>query len=101
SPRIPTELHIKRLVVGGMERVFEIGRIFRNEGMDSTHNPEFTMLEAYQALADHTDMMDLVEQVFSEVTRAVIGGTTLTYQGKEVDLATPFRRATMIDLVSE
>jgi lysyl-tRNA synthetase class 2 len=101
SLRIATELHLKRLVVGGMERVFEIGRIFRNEGMDSTHNPEFTMLEAYQALADHTDMMDLVEQVFSEVTRAVIGGTTLTYQGKEVDLATPFRRATMIDLVSE
>jgi lysyl-tRNA synthetase class 2 len=101
SLRIATELHLKRLVVGGMERVFEIGRIFRNEGMDSTHNPEFTMLEAYQALADHTDMMDLVEQVFSEVTRAVIGGTTLSYQGKEVDLATPFRRATMIDLVSE
>ncbi|HEX6145476.1 MAG TPA: lysine--tRNA ligase [Acidimicrobiia bacterium] len=101
SLRIATELHLKRLVVGGMERVFEIGRIFRNEGMDSTHNPEFTMLEAYQALADHTDMMDLVEQVFSEVTRAVVGGTTFTYQGKKVDLATPFRRATMIDLVSE
>jgi len=101
SLRIATELHLKRLVVGGMERVFEIGRIFRNEGMDSTHNPEFTMLEAYQALADHTDMMDLVEQVFSEVTRAVVGGTTFSYQGREVDLAAPFRRATMIDLVSE
>ena len=101
SLRIATELHLKRLVVGGMERVFEIGRIFRNEGMDSTHNPEFTMLEAYQALADHTDMMDLVEQVFSEVTRAVVGGTAFTYQGREIDLATPFRRATMIDLVSE
>ncbi|HSK07287.1 MAG TPA: lysine--tRNA ligase [Acidimicrobiia bacterium] len=101
SLRIATELHLKRLVVGGMERVFEIGRIFRNEGMDSTHNPEFTMLEAYQALADHTDMMDLVEEVISEVTRAVVGGTTFTYQGREVDLAAPFRRATMIDLVSE
>jgi lysyl-tRNA synthetase class 2 len=101
SLRIATELHLKRLVVGGMERVFEIGRIFRNEGMDSTHNPEFTMLEAYQALADHTDMMDLVEQVFSDVARVVIGGTTFTYQGREVDLATPFRRTTMIDLVSE
>jgi lysyl-tRNA synthetase class 2 len=99
--RIATELHLKRLVVGGLERVFEIGRIFRNEGMDSTHNPEFTMLEAYQALADHTDMMGLVEHVFSEVARAVLGGTMLTYQGREVDLATPFRRATMIDLVSE
>jgi len=101
SLRIATELHLKRLVVGGMERVFEIGRIFRNEGMDSTHNPEFTMLEAYQALADHTDMMDLVEQVFSEVTRAVVGGTTFTYQGREVDLTTPFHRTTLIDLVSE
>ena len=99
--RIATELHLKRLVVGGLERVFEIGRIFRNEGIDSTHNPEFTMLEAYQALADHTDMMDLVEQVFSDVTRAVVGGTTFAYQGKEIDLSMPFRRATMIDLVSE
>jgi lysyl-tRNA synthetase class 2 len=99
--RIATELHLKRLVVGGLERVFEIGRIFRNEGIDSTHNPEFTMLEAYQALADHTDMMDLVEQVFSDVARAVVGGTTFAYQGKEIDLSMPFRRATMIDLVSE
>ena len=99
--RIATELHLKRLVVGGMEKVFEIGRIFRNEGIDSTHNPEFTMLEAYQALADHTDMMDLVEQVISEVTRVVIGGSSFAYQGRDLDLSTPFRRSTMIDLVSK
>jgi lysyl-tRNA synthetase class 2 len=101
SLRIATELHLKRLVVGGMEKVFEIGRIFRNEGIDSTHNPEFTMLEAYQALADYTDMMELVEQVLTEVTRVVLGEPTFSYQGREIDLTAPFRRATMIDLVSE
>jgi lysyl-tRNA synthetase class 2 len=101
SLRIATELHLKRLVVGGMEKVFEIGRIFRNEGIDSTHNPEFTMLEAYQALADHTDMMELVEQVFVSVTQVVVGETRFSYQGGEIDLSGPFRRATMIDLVSE
>jgi len=101
SLRIATELHLKRLVVGGMEKVFEIGRIFRNEGIDSTHNPEFTMLEAYEALADYNDMMDLVEQVLTEVARVVLGGTTFSYQGADIDLGAPFRRATMIDLVSE
>jgi lysyl-tRNA synthetase class 2 len=99
--RIATELYLKRLVVGGMEKVFEIGRIFRNEGIDSTHNPEFTMLEAYQALADYTDMMDLIEEVVSDLTRTVIGGTSLTYQGRDLDLSRPFRRASMLDLVSE
>jgi lysyl-tRNA synthetase, class II len=99
--RIATELYLKRLVVGGMERVFEIGRIFRNEGIDSTHNPEFTMLEAYQALADYTDIMDLTEEVVSDLTREVTGGTSLTYQGRDLDLSRPFRRASMIDLVSE
>ncbi|MET0566615.1 MAG: lysine--tRNA ligase [Acidimicrobiia bacterium] len=98
--RIATELYLKRLVVGGMEKVFEIGRIFRNEGIDSTHNPEFTMLEAYQALADYTDMMDLTEEVVSDLTREVTGGTSLTYQGQDLDLSRPFRRASMIDLVS-
>jgi len=101
SLRIATELHLKRLVVGGMEKVFEIGRIFRNEGIDSTHNPEFTMLEAYQALADHTDMMELVEQVFVAVTQVVVGENRFSYQDREIDLSGPFRRATMIDLVSE
>jgi lysyl-tRNA synthetase class 2 len=99
--RIATELFLKRLVVGGMEKVFEIGRIFRNEGIDSTHNPEFTMLEAYQALADYTDMMTLVEDVIPEVARAVTGDTRITYQGREIDLTPPIRRMTMAELVSE
>jgi lysyl-tRNA synthetase class 2 len=99
--RIATELYLKRLVVGGMEKVFEIGRIFRNEGIDSTHNPEFTMLEAYQALADYTDMMALIEEVIPEVTRAVTGATTLSFLGRGLDLSPPFRRATLIELVSE
>ncbi|MGH8913622.1 MAG: lysine--tRNA ligase [Acidimicrobiia bacterium] len=99
--RIATELYLKRLVVGGLEKVFEIGRIFRNEGIDSTHNPEFTMLEAYQALADYTDMMELVEQVVEGVTETVLGHTGLTYQGRELDLSPPFRRVSMTDLVSE
>jgi lysyl-tRNA synthetase class 2 len=98
--RIATELFLKRLVVGGMERVFEIGRIFRNEGIDSTHNPEFTMLEAYQALADYTDMMELIEVVVSGLSLEVTGGTSLTYQGRDLDLSRPFRRASMIQLVS-
>ena len=99
--RIATELFLKRLVVGGLEKVFEIGRIFRNEGVDSTHNPEFTMLEAYQAFADYTDMMALLEEVIPEVARAVTGGTKVAYQGREIDLTPPFRRATMIELVSQ
>jgi lysyl-tRNA synthetase class 2 len=99
--RIATELHLKRLVVGGLERVFEIGRIFRNEGIDSTHNPEFTMLEAYQALADYSDVMTLVEDVFVGVTETVLGVTKITYQGRELDLSPPFRRASMASLVSE
>ena len=99
--RIATELFLKRLVVGGMERVFEIGRIFRNEGIDSTHNPEFTMLEAYQALADYTDMMELIEVVVSGLSLEVTGDTSLTYQGRDLDLSRPFRRASMIQLVSE
>jgi lysyl-tRNA synthetase class 2 len=99
--RIATELYLKRLVVGGMEKVFEIGRIFRNEGIDSTHNPEFTMLEAYQALADYLVIMDLVEAVIAGVTRAVVGTTTIRYQGRDLDLTPPYRRASMTELVSE
>jgi lysyl-tRNA synthetase, class II len=99
--RIATELYLKRLVVGGMERVFEIGRTFRNEGIDATHNPEFTMLEAYQAFADYHDILELVEQVIASVAGAATGGTTITYQGRAIDLAPPYRRATMLDLVSE
>lgn len=99
--RIATELHLKRLVVGGMERVFEVGRIFRNEGIDSTHNPEFTMLEAYQAFADYTDMMELMEGVLPAVCREVTGGTEIVYRGRELSLAAPYRRASMVELVSE
>ena len=99
--RISLELYLKRLVVGGMERVFEIGRVFRNEGIDSTHNPEFTMLEAYQALADYHDMITLVEEVFVSVVKSVTGGTTITYRGKSLDFNPPYRRATMLELVSE
>ena len=99
--RIATELYLKRLVVGGMERVFEIGRIFRNEGIDSTHNPEFTMLEAYQSLADYEDVMALIEDVFAGVAEEVTGSTGIIYQEKELSLARPFRRARMTDLVSE
>jgi lysyl-tRNA synthetase class 2 len=99
--RIATELFLKRLVVGGMERVFEIGRIFRNEGIDATHNPEFTMLEAYQAFADYTDIMELIESVFVGVAEKVTGGHTISYQGRDLHLGGPYRRATQAELVSE
>ena len=99
--RIATELFLKRLVIGGMERVFEIGRIFRNEGIDSTHNPEFTMLEAYQAFADYRDIMELVEEVVIAVTQSATGGTRLKYQGKDLDLSGPYRVASVTDLVSQ
>ena len=97
--RIATELHLKRLVVGGLERVFEIGRIFRNEGVDSTHNPEFTMLEAYQAFANYEQIMDLIEDVIAAVADA-INGVRLTYKDRDLDLTPPFRRVTYLSLVS-
>ncbi len=99
--RIATELYLKRLVVGGMEKVFEIGRIFRNEGIDATHNPEFTMLEAYQAMADYEDIMDLVEAVVAEVSRIVAGSTKIIHKDRELSLSVPFRRATMVELITE
>lgn len=98
--RIATELYLKRLVVGGLEKVFEIGKIFRNEGIDSTHNPEFTMLEAYQALADYRDIKDLVEEVISAVAESVLGGPDTSYQERELSFAAPFRVVTLVDLVS-
>lgn len=98
--RIATELHLKRLVVGGIERVFEIGRIFRNEGIDSTHNPEFTMLEAYQAFADYGDIMQLIEEVFDAVVREAAGGTEISYQGRKLSFAPPYERVTLSSLVS-
>ena len=99
--RISLELYLKRLVVGGLERVFEIGRIFRNEGVDSTHNPEFTMLESYEALADYSDIMRLVEEVFTAAATVVHSTPVFRYKGKEVNLTPPYRRARFMDLVSE
>ena len=99
--RIATELYLKRLVVGGMEKVFEIGRIFRNEGIDSTHNPEFTMLESYEAFADYEDIMGMVEEIFAAVAHDTVGGTNVTYQGRELDLSLPFQRVSLAKLVSE
>jgi lysyl-tRNA synthetase class 2 len=100
--RIALELHLKRLVVGGFERVFEIGRVFRNEGIDTSHNPEFTMLEAYQAFADYHDMMELTERLVVAAARAARrGDTVLDIRGTAVDLADPWPRATMVDLIRE
>jgi len=99
--RIATELHLKMCIVGGLERVYEIGRLFRNEGMDATHNPEFTTIEIYQAYTDLRGMMALCEQLMSRCCRLVNGTTKITYQGQEVDLTPPFRRLTMNDAVKE
>lgn len=99
--RIALELHLKRLVVGGMEKVFEIGRVFRNEGLSPRHNPEFTILELYQAYADYHDMMDLTEQMVAHVAREVTGSTQLSYGAKKLDLSPPWRRATLLELVAE
>jgi lysyl-tRNA synthetase class 2 len=98
--RIATELHLKRLVIGGIEQVFELGRVFRNEGIDSTHNPEFTTLEAYQAFADYRDVMELMEAIVPEVAVAATGGMVIEYQGRTVDLTPPYRRAPLLELVS-
>jgi lysyl-tRNA synthetase class 2 len=100
--RIAPELHLKRLVVGGFERVFEIGRVFRNEGVDTSHNPEFTMLEAYQAFADYHDMMELTERLVVAAARAACDGDTVVeLRGERVDLAQPWPRATMVELIRE
>ncbi len=99
--RIALELPLKRLVVGGYERVFELGRVFRNEGLDPSHNPEFTLLEAYQALADYHDMMELVETIVSRAALAANGTTEISVAGTRIDLAPPWRRATMAELIAE
>lgn len=99
--RIATELHLKRLIVGGFEKVFELGRIFRNEGVSTRHNPEFTTIEVYQAYVDYNDMMALTEDLISSVAQEVLGTTKLTYQKEEVDLTPPFRRVTMHEAVKE
>ena len=99
--RIATELHLKRLVVGGFERVYELGRIFRNEGMSTRHNPEFTSVEVYQAYSDYIGMMELTEAMIADVCQQVCGGTRIHYQGTDIDLTPPWRRATMHELVEE
>ena len=99
--RIATELHLKMCIVGGLEKVYEIGRIFRNEGMDATHNPEFTTIELYQAYTDYNGMMALSEDLISHCCQVVHGTTTMSYQGNEICLAAPFRRLSMNDAVKE
>lgn len=99
--RIATELHLKRLIVGGFEKVFELGRIFRNEGISTRHNPEFTTIEVYQAYADYHDMMNLTEAIITTVAQRVLGTLKIPYQGEEVDLTPPWRRVTMHEAVQE
>jgi lysyl-tRNA synthetase class 2 len=99
--RIATELYLKRLVVGGLEKVYEIGRIFRNEGIDGTHNPEFTMLESYEAFADYHDIMEMVEDVVAACALAATGSSDIVYQGRDIDLSGPYPRLTMLDLVRD
>ena len=99
--RIAPELYLKRLIVGGFDRVFELNRNFRNEGMSTRHNPEFTMLELYQAYADYTDMMNLTEDLVSSLVQAIHGTDTITYQGQEVSFARPWKRMTMLEAVCE
>ncbi len=99
--RIAPELYLKRLIVGGMDRVYELGRVFRNEGIDNRHNPEFTSVEIYQAFADYRDMMDLTEEVVVKTAEKVLGTTTINYEGTEIELASPWKRISMIDAVKE
>lgn len=99
--RIALELYHKRLIVGGFERVYEIGRVFRNEGISTRHNPEFTMLELYQAYADYTDMMELTEQLFARIAQEVLGTMVLSYQGRIIDLTPPWSRISMLEAVAE
>jgi lysyl-tRNA synthetase class 2 len=99
--RISLELYLKRLIVGGLERVFEIGRVFRNEGVDTRHNPEFTLMELYQAYTDYEGMMELTESMFRYLAEKVCGSAVISYNGTEIDLSKPFRRLTMIDAIKE
>ncbi len=99
--RISLELYLKRLIVGGLERVYEIGRVFRNEGLDIKHNPEFTLMELYQAYTDYNGMMDLTEDMYRTVAQEVLGTTTIVYKGVEMDLGKPFTRMTMTEAVKK
>lgn len=99
--RIAIELHLKRLIVGGLEKVYEIGRVYRNEGISTRHNPEFTMIELYEAYVDYLDIMELTENVISHIAQEVLGTTTITYQGQEVNLAPRWKRISMVDAIKE
>lgn len=99
--RIAIELHLKRLIVGGLEKVYEIGRVYRNEGVSTRHNPEFTMIELYEAYADYLDIMRLTENLIAHLSQELLGSTEITYQGQAVSLATPWRRVSMVDAVKE
>ena len=99
--RIETELYLKRLIVGGFDKVYEVGRIFRNEGMDRSHNPEFTTVEMYQAYSDYFDMMDLIEKMYKEITLKVCGTDKITYQGVEIDMGKKWERLTMVEAVKK
>ncbi len=99
--RISLELYLKRLIVGGLEKVYEIGRVFRNEGLDTRHNPEFTLMELYQAYTDYHGMMDLTEDMYRYLAKEVVGSTTISYNGVEMDLGKPFERLTMVDAVKK
>lgn len=99
--RISLELYLKRLIVGGLEKVYEIGRVFRNEGLDTRHNPEFTLMELYQAYTDYHGMMDLTENLYRYVAQEILGTTTIVYQGIEMDLSKPFERITMVEAVKK
>ena len=99
--RISLELYLKRLIVGGLERVYEIGRVFRNEGVDTRHNPEFTLMELYQAYTDYNGMMELTESMFRDLAQKVCGSTVITYGDKQIDLGKPFRRLTMVEAIKE
>ena len=99
--RIALELNLKRLIVGGFDKVFEMGRVFRNEGMDIRHNPEFTMLELYAAYEDYHDMMDLTEEIFSRTAKEVLGTTKIEYQGQEIDLTPKWKRISMIESIKD
>ncbi|RXZ79314.1 lysine--tRNA ligase [Paenibacillaceae bacterium] len=99
--RIAIELHLKRLIVGGLEKVYEIGRVYRNEGISTRHNPEFTMIELYEAYADYKDIMELTENLIVHIAQEVLGTTEITYQGQPVDLGKPWRRVSMVDAIKE
>ncbi|MGN1411428.1 MAG: lysine--tRNA ligase [Oscillospiraceae bacterium] len=99
--RIETELYLKRLIVGGFDKVYEVGRIFRNEGMDTSHNPEFTSIEMYQAYTDYFGMMDLIENMYKSITKSVCGTDNITYQGVEIKMGEPWERLTMVDAVKK